>query len=228
MISDRGPERPHGGTLALDVLVRLRDDILSCRLAPGAKLPFQALKDRYQVNFGPLREALMQLAAEGLVDMTAQRGCRVAPISAADLIDTTNTRVFVEREMLRQAMRDGDVEWEAQLLAAFRRLEAVESALDRSADPPPRWAVVHRDFHQALTAACGSPLLQAISAKLFDRARRYRTLSLRRPAHVRAKAAEHRALMQAALDRDVVRALSLLEEHLQETAVLAIEALRHP
>ncbi|MGL1190175.1 FCD domain-containing protein, partial [Vibrio parahaemolyticus] len=68
------------------------------------------------------------------------------------------------------------------------------------------WFGLHRDFHRALTAACGSPLLRDIGAKLFDRARRYRTLSMLRPAHVRAKAAEHRALMQAALDRDADRA----------------------
>ncbi len=225
MFSDLEADRRPGGTLALDVLERLRDDILCCRLAPGAKLPYQDLKQRYGVNFGPLREALMQLASEGLVEMAAQRGCRVAPISLPDLLDTTRTRSFVERELLRQSIRDGDVEWEAQLLAAFRRLEATETASDGMTPPSPKWDMLHREFHHALTAGCGSALLHGIAARLFDRARRYRMLSIAVPAVLRGKADEHRALMQAALARDTSLALDLLDAHLQETAARALNAL---
>lgn len=225
MFSDLEADRRPGGTLAFDVLERLRDDILCCRLAPGAKLPYQDLKERYRVNFGPLREALMQLASEGLVEMAAQRGCRVAPISVADLLDTTRTRSFVERELLRQSIRDGDVEWEARLLAAFRRLEAIETALDGT-PPPPKWDLLHRDFHHALTAGCGSVLLHGIAARLFDRARRYRMLSVALPDMLRGKAGEHRALMQAALARDTGLALDLLDAHLQDTATRALDAMQ--
>ncbi|RDJ22424.1 FCD domain-containing protein [Bosea caraganae] len=212
-------------TLALDVLRRLRHDILICALRPRQRLRFQELKDRYRVNVGPLREALVQLASEGLVEIEPRRGCRVAAISLADLIDTTNTRVLIEKEALRQSIGEGGIEWEAQLVAAFHRLAATElNATDSGL--PPEWAVAHRDFHDALTAACGSPLLREIRARLFDRANRYRMLSTLSPTHLREKSSEHRNLTESALSRNTGQALALIERHLRDTGRLAVEALR--
>ena len=53
-----------GETRAGDVQNRMRSDILSCVLRPGDKLRFEALKDRYEVSFSTLREALARLSAE--------------------------------------------------------------------------------------------------------------------------------------------------------------------
>ena len=66
-----------GRTLAATAFERLRADILSCKLAPGSKLPFDRLKEDYGVGLSPLREALSRLATSGLVTMEGQRGFRV-------------------------------------------------------------------------------------------------------------------------------------------------------
>ena len=66
--------KPAGETRAADVLHRMRADIISCTLKPGAKLRFEALRDMYSVSFSTLREALSRLVAEGLVIAEDQRG----------------------------------------------------------------------------------------------------------------------------------------------------------
>jgi GntR family carbon starvation induced transcriptional regulator len=60
-------DKPAGETRAADVLQRMRADIISCALKPGAKLRFEGLRDMYAVSFSTLREALSRLVAEGLV-----------------------------------------------------------------------------------------------------------------------------------------------------------------
>ena len=91
-------------TLSAVAVTRLRNDILSCALPPGERLRLDALKTLYGVGFSPLREALVQLCAEGLVELEEQRGFRVAPVSADDLTDVTNTRVDIETLALRGAL----------------------------------------------------------------------------------------------------------------------------
>ena len=76
-------------TLAGAVLASMRSDILELRLAPGSKLPFKSLRERYDAGFSPLRELLSRLAEEGLVIGEDQRGFRVAPLTVEDFIDLT-------------------------------------------------------------------------------------------------------------------------------------------
>ena len=77
-------------------LQRLRSDILSARLAPGAKLRLGLLTSIYQIGISPLRDALAQLAGDGLVILESQRGFRVAPVSREDLRDVSEARKRVE------------------------------------------------------------------------------------------------------------------------------------
>src|SRR5215475_10127091 len=112
-----------GETLAADVLQRMRTDIVSCVLKPGAKLRFEALRDIYAASFSTLREALSRLVAEGLVIAEDQRGFLVAPVSIDDLNDLTYVRVLVERECIALAVKLGDDAWEANIIGAFHRMD---------------------------------------------------------------------------------------------------------
>ena len=66
---------------------RLRSDIIAGKLAPGAKLRIEELREDYQIGASPLREALNRLAGEGFVTVEEQRGFKVAPVSLDDLQD---------------------------------------------------------------------------------------------------------------------------------------------
>lgn len=165
-----------------------------------------------------MREALSRLAQEGLVRADERRGFRVAAISAEDLADITRMRVMLDVPALREAIAHGDDAWEASILAAFHRLEKVESRLgDGPVVLDDAWSELHRGFHLALVAACPSERQLSWSASLFDQAERYRRFSARFRKTARRKSNEHRKIMDATLRRDADTACAMLEEHILST-----------
>ncbi|WFU11840.1 FCD domain-containing protein (plasmid) [Rhizobium sp. CB3090] len=216
-----------GETRAGDVLQRMRQDIVNCVLKPGEKLRFEGLRERYQVSFSTLREALSRLSAENLVIAEGQRGFIVAPVSIADLNDLTDVRILIEREALAKAIRKGDDRWEGNILSAFHRMDRLQQRIGREYYLSDEWSVMHGEFHFSLVAACGSPVLLEMRAKLFERAHRYRRMSSQFRPQWREKDVEHKMIVDAVLDRDIDTALGLIERHIRETSENVIEHAGH-
>ncbi len=191
----------------------IRGDILRNALAPGQRLKLEALRDSYGLGIGTLRETLNRLVAERLVLAEGQRGFEVAPFSAAELRELANLRLLLEGHALEQAFRAGDVEWEADVVAAHHKLAQMEERLGAgeaaALDP---WRRFDSQFHQTLISACGSRTLMATHAAVFDRYQRYqnRALGFRGEIAVR----EHAALRDCALRRDTDAARKVLATHI--------------
>jgi DNA-binding GntR family transcriptional regulator len=197
---------------------RMRKDVLTGQFVAGAKLKVDELQKAYGVSSSPLREALSRLAQEGLVRADERRGFRVSPLSATDLADITRMRVLLDVPALNDAIREGKDDWEADIVAAFHRLEKIESRLsDGPVVLDEEWSAMHRGFHMALIAACPSQRQLALSASLFDQAERYRRFSARYRKSLKRKSSEHRRIMEAALRRDAPTACLLLKEHILST-----------
>ena len=204
------------------VYQRLRGEILACRLPPGAKLNIAVLAQQQNVSPGAVREALAVLEAEGFVRIEPQKGYSVRPVSSEDLRDLTIARVAIERACLASSLAHGDLEWEAQLVAAFHRISRMGNA--GAADHgDPAWIAAHEGFHNALVAACRSRRLLDTRSLLYDQSERYRQLSLSFAAE-RDIDSEHRMLFEAALARDVPRTQDLLDAHIRATAEALIDA----
>jgi DNA-binding GntR family transcriptional regulator len=214
-------------TIAESIYRRLRQDILWVRLAPGSPLRSDDLRARYKVGISPLREALTRLASERLVTAVGQRGFRVAPLTAYDVEDTLMMRLVIEREALARSITYGDMAWETGLVAAFHAL---------SRNPTPQkpgaateiWASHHRQFHIALLSACRSRWHMELAGLLFDQAERHRMLRLKfgPPQKLRRDIVrEHKKIFDAALSRDVKRAVLTLERHYETTAKQVVAVL---
>jgi DNA-binding GntR family transcriptional regulator len=212
------PRKEFGKTLAGDITHRLRQDIVACRLKPGEPLKFDALRLAFNDSLTTLREALTSLAADGLVIAEEQRGFRVAPVTTADLLDVTNTRVLIEIEMLKRSIADGGDDWEIAVISTLHRLRRIEERADGNPVEDPEWKIAHRQFHEALVSAAGSPTLFDIRASLFERAERYRNLSSMYRPHARDKAGEHRAIAEAAIARKVDLSVALIDRHIRNTS----------
>ncbi len=213
-------------TLTSRALNSLRDDILGGTFSPSTRLRVDDLKARYGVGGSPMREALSRLVAEGLVHSLDQRGFRVAPVSAEDLTDITQTRQAVEGAAIERAIVRGDDAWEGDVIGAFHRLEKFMPRRERIvAQEIAAWEEIHSNFHHTLISACGSPRLIKFCHQLYDQATRYRRLLLDYNFEPRDVIAEHRALMDAVLSRDTNRARAILEQHMALTAdiILATE-----
>ena len=147
----------HNLPLVDQAFQRLRKDVLTGTYAAGAKLKVEDLQAAYGFSSSPLREALSRLSQEGLVRADERRGFRVAPLSPEDLQDITRMRLMLDVPALREAIEHGDDAWEAAIVAAYYRLEKVESRLpDGPVILDEEWSGLHRDFHAALLAACPS------------------------------------------------------------------------
>lgn len=216
-----------GKTRANDVFARMREDIISCDFRPGEKLRFEPLRERYEVSFSTLREALSRLEGVGLVVSQGQRGYVVSPVSIADLEDLTDMRVLIEREALRRSMKYGDDTWEAGLLSSFYRMDRLQDRLETEYYKSEEWTALHGQFHSALVQACRSPTMLEMRATLFERAHRYRRMSSQFRTKWRPKAVEHKAIMDAALDRSESLALDLIDRHIRETTENVIEHAGH-
>ncbi|MBH5369092.1 GntR family transcriptional regulator [Bradyrhizobium glycinis] len=204
------------GSATQTVYEQLRVSLLVGRYRPEAKLKISELGSAFSVSTGAVREALARLTAEGLVTAMPQRGFRVAPVSAADLRDLTEMRIEIETKCLRRAIANGDLAWEAAVVAAHHRLAVTPiAAADGSFSPT--WIVAHGEFHAALVKACDSAWMLRVRELLFAHNERYLDLARKTDRGNRAAAREHRELMEAALARDTDRAVAAMTAHIGKT-----------
>jgi len=208
-----------GETLASMVYQKLLEDILKGNLEPGRKLRLQALKEQYAVGNSPLREALNRLSANGMVVREENKGFRVSPASAAELMELVRTRCWLEEIALRESIKNGDEAWEERIVLAYHRLSrAPRPENEESFNANPEWEAFHRQYHLALISACDSSLLLGYCAQLQEQALRYRNLTAVVAYRERHEEDEHEAIRDATLDRDADSAVKLLIAHFKVTA----------
>jgi DNA-binding GntR family transcriptional regulator len=193
---------------------RLRGDILTGRLSAGSRLPFPDLSERYGVSVGTFREALPRLVEQGLVVYQPQIGFRVMTPSVEDLRHLTEARVAIETMALQQSVRDGDLAWESNLLAAHHTLARTPWHLEKR-QINDAWLEAHLTFHRVLLQGCPNRRLTGIADLLRDSAEIYRWWHARPEPYNRDIASEHREILDAALARDADAAATALTKHLE-------------
>jgi GntR family carbon starvation induced transcriptional regulator len=209
-----------GDATASEAALRLlRRDIVSGALEPDSKLKMRLLKERYGIGSSPMREALAQLAAQGLVHQSSQKGFRVPPLSAAHLVDITRSRQLVEVEAIKLAIGHGGADWEDEIVTSFHLLERMFMRQHGTQKPDVHeFEERHQRFHRSLIAACPLTEVKAFCDKLYLQATRYRLL-LRSYSFTReVVVAEHRILMDAVLGRSKLDAAKALRAHIGITA----------
>lgn len=192
---------------------RIRGDIITGVLVPGQKLKLEKLKSQYGVSVSTLREILNRLTTEDLVLAEGQRGFEVTAASIGNLREVGDLRLVLENHALALSFAAGDLEWEADVVAAHHKLSSIEKALlggdeDRTA----QWIKYDFAFHHAMISACGSKSLLAIHQSIFDRFMRYHMLA--QSFRGGGVADDHRELFQLALARDVEGAQAKLASHI--------------
>lgn len=211
------------------VYEKVRADILAGRFLPGERLPFARVCSTYDTSAGALREVLMRLTELGLVRNEPQQGFSVATTSVEDLRELTDVRCEVEGILVRRAIAEGSVTWEADLL----QIHHVMTRTQRYERPRPEtltdeWVLAHSAFHNALLSGCHNSRFKEIARSARDSSELYRQWIGPLDGEVnRDIDGEHRELLDAALARDAERAAELLRRHIAltaETAVLRMEA----
>ncbi len=196
----------------------LRRAILVGERKPGEKLKIEELRVQLGVGATPIREALSLLTSDKLVERQDQRGFRVAPADDEYFHDILRTRCWLEGKALEESIAHGDAQWEERLVLAHHRLSRTDRG--EGADPFAlgSWERLHKEFHTALIAACGSEIVLRYCSELYDLNVRYRFLAARTKGYAsRDVSAEHAAIVEATLDRNAAKAVELLVAHYDRT-----------
>lgn len=206
----------HSGkpTIAGAIEARLRQQILHGDLAPGTRLNLDKLKEQLNVGLSPLREAVTRLVSDGLINVAAQRGYRIAPISVANLDEINALRIELEPYALRRSIANGDLEWEAAVMAALYRLNKTDRIPEDSASLA-EWELANNAFHLTLIQRCGMPLLLRMHLSLVSMNDRYRHIYLKAVPVQRDVIDEHVAIAHAAVERRADDAAALLTAHIR-------------
>lgn len=203
-MTDRAPE-----TRSDWALRRLRTAILTGEFPPGTKLRAEELAERWQVSPTPLREAFQRLGGARLVEVSPQRGVRVAGFTLDDAADLYALRLRLEPRALGESLEHSDDAHRVAIAAAYERLQTARS-LEAGTQ-------AHLDFHATLLERCPSAWTRRMIGVLAEHAQRYVLLGAQKFRRGPGPAAEHELLRDAALAGDVGLAVSTLEEHLRGT-----------
>ncbi len=212
------PEPIAKRTLAEDVADHLRARILSGRLAADTPLRQEALARELGVSRIPLREALRQLEAEGLVHLAAHRGASVAPLSAAEAEELFDLRRQLELGLLECALprlREGD----------FASLDAILDE-SRSDTALAHWGEINWRLHETLYRPAERPITLAFLRRIHDRIDRYLRLEIAVSKAGRERGLrEHTELVALARADERDAALALLDRHIAATSANLLAAL---
>jgi DNA-binding GntR family transcriptional regulator len=189
---------------------RLRDLIASMRLAPGLALSEKTLAAELRVSRTPVREALIRLSEEGLVDIYPQFGSFVAPIRMSAVMHAQFVRSALECAVARAAAERGDV-------TSIDLVERVIVEQDRAARASDDAAFFELDerMHEALAAAAGQGLVWSTVQQAKIHLDRIRRLLLPSDLKVRHLVGEHRRILDAIKAGDAAAAVEAMRLHLE-------------
>jgi LDH2 family malate/lactate/ureidoglycolate dehydrogenase/DNA-binding GntR family transcriptional regulator len=190
----------------------IRERIISGAFPMGRKLREADLSDLLGMSKSPIREALLQLESEGLIEMPPDRSAQVFSMGPDEIAQLGELRQILEREALDLAMTRSP----AQLAHALGIvIDQMRTAMD--AGDTTRYRLLDLDFHTAILDACGNSFLRANYQMLAFRIQALRNwLSLDAELN-RISFADHQGLLDAVRAGDSAAARALLHKHISET-----------
>lgn len=199
----------------------LRRRILENEMPAGAQYLEQQLADELGMSRTPVREALIRLSDERLVEVKPRHGARVLPVSASDMGEIYELLTSLEAIAARRVAERGLSA--AQLKRLDDALKGMDLALERN--DLPGWSTHDREFHNAIVELSGNKRLAQVVAMFRDQAHRARmqTLNLR-PKPLQSNR-DHAAVVAAIRNRDGSAAFEIHRRHRQEAGRMLLKLL---
>ena len=194
---------------------QLRGAIVTGKLEPGSMHSEQSIAADMAISRTPIREALLQLASEGLVEFVPQRGVRITEFNAEHLAQVFQFRAAIEGFCAAKLAGQARPDALSRLDAELERQSAIIAADDRLA-----WVKANMDFHTQIVASAGNKLMVDALASLASHTMRIGYRMNYRRQRMKESVDEHSAVVEAIRRRDSERAQALAAEHLYVTTVL--------
>lgn len=198
----------------------LRAAILDGRIPCGTALRQQDLADLFGVSRMPVREALRQLEAQALLNVVAHKGAVVAPLVQGDATETYSLRILLESEALRLSI---PLLTQEDFEQAAHYIDELETEHDYT-----EIGRLNRLFHMSLYCKAPNRRLLRLIEDGLNEEERFLRFNLEAMGLGKLSQDDHRALLQAAQDRDIERTVKLLEHHLNRGVEVITTYLNRP
>jgi DNA-binding GntR family transcriptional regulator len=213
-------EAPLGRTVAAAVIAALRERILHGDFGEGEQLRQDAIAEEFGVSRIPVREALRQLEAEGLVTLYAHRGAVVTQLSPSEIGELFELRALLECDMLRRAIPHIDDLVIARASAVLEEFEAAFAAGNVRA-----WGTLNWEFHSTLYKPAERSRSLSIDRILHNNTDRYSRMQLLFTEWTDRANREHRAILDLCRKRRNEEAVEALRSHILSAGRSLVEYL---
>jgi DNA-binding GntR family transcriptional regulator len=200
-------------SMTSQLIVRFRDRILSGIYAPGSALRQDSLAAEFGTSKIPVREALVQLQSEGLVDIFPNRGFQVRPLASAELDEVFRLRLQIEPVAVALGARLASAADHGAARSALEQLNAATAAGELAAS-----GRLNRAFHLLLIVPRLQPVAAEILSRLHTLAQRYVQAHLRPEGRAKRATREHAALLKAWSLGKSKEARALIHSHIKSTS----------
>ncbi|ALT00529.1 GntR family transcriptional regulator [Lacimicrobium alkaliphilum] len=188
----------------------IREKIVSGQIKAGEPLRQAALAEEMRVSRIPVREALMQLEAEGLVNLEAHKGATAAEISIEQIDELFELRAMLEAELLKYSVR-GLTEQD------FEDAEGILAALEAATEDGDSNNITGRlnsQFHQKLYSRANRPQTEEFVRMLSQNSERYTRMYIIREGEIVTSSEQHRQLLELCKAGDSKLACDYLRQHI--------------
>ena len=202
------PKRPL--TIAQSVAAEIRERILRREIKGGEPLRQEAIAKSFGTSIIPVREALRQLEAEGLVELKSHRGAIATELTLDKALEWIHLRRLIETDLLGLAIDNISA---ADLTRAEEILEKFDEAMENRREIE-HWSEFNWRFHSALYAPADRPETMKVLSSLHQQCDRYVRLQLLSGDHIARAEAEHRELIDLCRKRNKRAAKALMLRHI--------------
>jgi DNA-binding GntR family transcriptional regulator len=200
----------------------LEHDIAEGRIAPGVRIDEAALAERFKVSRTPVREALRQLAASGMVEHRENRGAFVAEVTLEDVFDVYEVLAELEGLCAALAARRMTEPERREMRSLHERMGKLLAARHRE-----RYIELDQAFHRLLIQAARNSALQEHIASCLRRIAAVRRVSMETVHDLAEAYAEHERLVGAVASRNGAEARRIMSQHVALRAEQAKDLVAH-
>ena len=199
----------------------LRNGILNGRLSDGTRLRQTDLADQLRISRTPIREALVRLQDEGLVELLPGGGVRVKLLNPEEAVELYDLREVLDGLAARLAAARATAATRARLERALGRMAQCLERRDAN-----QWFPAHVAFHEEIFRAAGNARLLALGTVVRLSIRHFHPLLLRTAHRLEDAWREHRAIFEAIVARDAERAETLARAHIATAKAIVLGVLQ--
>ena len=196
-------------SLSAQVYELAREAIVSLWLKPGQAISEKEIASQLGVSRTPVREALMRLSDEGLIEVFRQSGTFVSPIKLHDVYEGQLVREALEIAVVRRATRKFDRRFESRFQALLARQRECAKWNDYDG-----FHALDEEFHRTISECSGTPRVWRIIISAKAQLDRVRRLGIRAPGQFQQILQQHESIVAGMKSGDEALAASALQEHL--------------